>query len=246
MTSAFSWLRPTSLAPRPDGAAPTTATVATARLPGPDVTRAVALIGVVVMNYHGYLNGGGAAAGRDASFAQALFDPWSGVLATRFAATFVLVAGVGVTLLTNRSRLGGDRAAISADRWRLVRRGVLLYGVGFLLNWIWSGTIIFFYGALFVVAAMIFTLRSRWIASARHGVRARRRGARVVACGARGGRRRQPTGCSVRTRSALGTARPALRHVRQRNASTVPVARVPVPRIVVGRLLPALGGCGSG
>ena len=25
------------------------------RLPGPDVVRAIALIGVVVMNYHGYL-----------------------------------------------------------------------------------------------------------------------------------------------------------------------------------------------
>ena len=27
------------------------------RLVGPDVTRAIALIGVVLMNYHGYLNG---------------------------------------------------------------------------------------------------------------------------------------------------------------------------------------------
>ena len=101
-----------------------------ARLPGPDVTRAVALIGVVLINYHGYLNGPAAAAAPGSSFATRLFDPWQGVLGTRFAATFVLVAGIGVTLLTNGSRVSGDRVAVRADRWRLVRRGSLLYAAG--------------------------------------------------------------------------------------------------------------------
>lgn len=139
------------------------------RLVGPDVTRALALVGVVIMNYHGYLNGSDAAAGSDATLPQRWFDPWTGVLSTRFAATFVLVAGVGVTLLTQRSRTStgadgrADRAAIRDDRWRLIRRGVLLYAVGFVLDWIWPGTILFFYGAFFVAAALLFTLRSRWL-----------------------------------------------------------------------------------
>jgi uncharacterized membrane protein YeiB len=133
------------------------------RLVGPDVTRAIALIGVVVMNYHGYLNGQSAGAQPGASFAHRLFDPYRGVMATRFAATFMLVAGVGITLLTARSRASGDRAAISDDRWRLVRRGLVLYAAGFVLDWIWPGTILFFYGATFVLAAFVFTLRTRWI-----------------------------------------------------------------------------------
>lgn len=133
------------------------------RLVGPDVTRAVALIGVVVMNYHGYLNGASAVAGPDATFTQRLFDPWTGVLSTRFAATFMVVAGVGITLLTERSRASGERAAISDDRWRLIRRGTLLYAGGFVLDWIWPGTILFFYGATFIVAALVFTLRTRWL-----------------------------------------------------------------------------------
>ncbi|MBI5088940.1 MAG: DUF418 domain-containing protein [Actinobacteria bacterium] len=133
------------------------------RLVGPDVTRAVALIGVVVMNYHGYLNGSSAAAQPGSSFLQRLFDPWNGVLATRFAATFMVVAGVGITLLTARSRASGDRAAVSDDRWRLVRRGVVLYAIGFVLDWVWPGTILFFYGAAFVLAALVFTLRTRWL-----------------------------------------------------------------------------------
>ena len=56
-----------------------------------------------VMNYHGYLilHGGRSAE----STVNRLFDPWKGPLSTRFAATFVTVAGMGITLLTNRSRV---------------------------------------------------------------------------------------------------------------------------------------------
>jgi uncharacterized protein len=129
------------------------------RLPGPDVVRAVALIGVVVMNFHGYLILRGDVRGTDTI--DQFFDPWTGPLATRFAATFVLVAGVGVTLLTRSSI--GNRAAVQAKRWTLVRRGLVLYVGGLVLDTVWPGTILPFYGAMFVVAAALFTLRSMWV-----------------------------------------------------------------------------------
>jgi uncharacterized membrane protein YeiB len=129
------------------------------RLPGPDVVRAVALIGVVLMNYHGYLILRGGSIG-DGTVDE-LFDPFRGPLATRFAATFVLVAGVSVTLLTRRSLT--DPSRVRDMRWRLVRRGLLLYILGLLLDLIWPGTIILYYGPMFVLAAAIFTWRSRWI-----------------------------------------------------------------------------------
>jgi uncharacterized membrane protein YeiB len=135
--------------------------------------RAVALIGVVVMNYHGYLilrADGTPGTG----WSEDLFDPWDGPMSTRFAATFVLVAGVGVTLMTARS-VDARRSATTADditlargrvramRLRLVRRGLLLYVTGLLLDEIWPGTIIPYYGAMFVLAAALFTWRSRWV-----------------------------------------------------------------------------------
>ena len=49
-------------------------------------------------------------------------------------------------------------------RWRLVRRGAILYVGGLFLDTIWAGTIIPFYGAMFAISALLFTLRSRWIA----------------------------------------------------------------------------------
>jgi uncharacterized protein len=143
------------------------------RLPGPDVARAVAMIGVVVMNYHGYLilRSEGP---RRTGWVEDLFDPWDGPLSTRFAAMFVLVAGVGVTLMTGRS-VDARRLATTADqtaqaseliramRWRLARRGLLLYVTGLLLDEIWPGTILPYYGAMFALAAAMFTWRGRWL-----------------------------------------------------------------------------------
>ena len=73
-----------------------------------------------------------------------------------------------------------DRARRSADRWTLIRRGTLLYAFGFVFDWIWAGTILFFYGAFFVVGALLFTLRTRWLIVDRCARRAGRRGAAVV------------------------------------------------------------------
>ena len=126
-----------------------------------DVTRAVAIIGVVAMNFHGYLILDGGVEGD--SFVNRVFNPWTGPLSTRFAAVFVMVAGMGVTLMTNRSRLGHDAAARSNDRWKLLRRGLVLYAFGYVFDWIWEGTILFFYGAFFVAAALLFVLRTRWL-----------------------------------------------------------------------------------
>ena len=131
----------------------------TGRLVGPDVVRAVAMTGVVIMNFHGYLIIRGAR--REGGWAYDFFDPWVGPLSTRFAATFVLTAGVGVTLLTRSA--AGNRARANELRWILARRGLILYGFGMAFDFIWPGTILPYYGALFVLAAALFTLQTRWL-----------------------------------------------------------------------------------
>jgi uncharacterized membrane protein YeiB len=134
---------------------------ATARSIDLDVVRAVALIGVCVMNYHGYLNPG--TAGDPTNAVGEVLDPWRGPLSSRFAATFVVVAGMGVVLLTRRAVASGDPVAIAEQRWVLVRRGVLLLSFGFVLDWVWPGTILFFYGGYFLAGAAVFTLSTRWL-----------------------------------------------------------------------------------
>ena len=139
------------------------------RLPGPDVVRAIALIGVVVMNYNGYLRFRDETARVHSGALEDFFDPYVGPLSTRFASTFVLTAGVGITLLTRRvvadrvARIPGSQRAVTEMRWRLVRRGMALYVLGQVLDVIWPGTIIFYYGAMFVIGSILFTLAARWL-----------------------------------------------------------------------------------
>ncbi|MGA0878693.1 MAG: DUF418 domain-containing protein, partial [Ilumatobacteraceae bacterium] len=52
-------------------------------------------------------------------------------------------------------------AATPDQRVRLVRRGLVLLTVGYFLNEAWPGTILFYYGAYFIVAAFIHQLRTR-------------------------------------------------------------------------------------
>lgn len=129
------------------------------RLVALDVIRGLALIGVVAMNYVGAL----IRPGLDRGFWGRVFDPYTGPLSTRFAAAFVLVAGVGITLLTDRARTSDDRDEISRARLRLARRGLLLYLVGYVLDFTWPGTILFFYGAYFLLATLLFRLATRWL-----------------------------------------------------------------------------------
>ena len=180
--------------------------------------RAVALIGVVVMNYHGYLIFRGADDGDGA--VDQFFDPQAGPLATRFAATFVLVAGVGVTLITRSSI--GDRGAMSEVRWRLVRRGLLLYLVGIGFDMIWNGTILPFYGAMFALAGLFVTWRSRWILLV--GITAALAGAAIHWW--RTQRALDGDSTAVVSDGSRITTCGDARHLRQRHAPAVPVVGV--------------------
>ena len=131
------------------------------RIESLDVARAIALFGVVAMNFHAYLNGARSMYPIHPSVWERMFNPLTGPLTTRFAATFVLVAGIGVSLFTQRARESNNRADIQHARVVLLRRGALLYFVGYFVQWVWPGTILFYYGAYFIIAAAVFAWSSK-------------------------------------------------------------------------------------
>ena len=104
------------------------------RTPTLDVARAIALIGVVVMNFHAYLNPKTAYFQVSPSIWDRAFNPLSGILTSRFAAAFVLIAGIGVSLMTNRVREAGGVEAIHASRLVLLRRGSCSTSLGMACN----------------------------------------------------------------------------------------------------------------
>ena len=131
------------------------------RISSLDVTRAIALVGVVMMNYHAYLNKDKAFYPPHPSFAERIFNPLSGILTTRFAATFVLIAGMSIALLVQSAMQSGNVELIRSAQMKLARRGLFLYALGAAVQWIWPGTILFYYGAFLLISAVICTWSNR-------------------------------------------------------------------------------------
>jgi uncharacterized membrane protein YeiB len=122
------------------------------RNPSLDATRTVALLGIIILNYHGYLNGYEAIGADKENFFVRIMDAWNGVLAPS-PVVFVLVSGISCSLL----------ASANFDRWILVRRGVLLLALGTMFEWVWNGTILPYFGIYFLLAAGIVTWSKRHI-----------------------------------------------------------------------------------
>jgi uncharacterized protein len=136
------------------------------RLPEFDVVRALVLIGVFTMNYVVFWNVSNIR--RTGWFGQPesravlkVFDPWTGPMSTRFAATMAMVAGMGVALGAAKAVRSGDREVIVEQRWRLRRRGVLFILIGVMFDAAWPANILLYMGTYFIFASFAIAW-SRW------------------------------------------------------------------------------------
>lgn len=128
-----------------------------ARTASLDVARAVALSGVFVQNYAVAFNIG---ALRDNAWPDAfrgwlarLVDYTQGPLTTRFAASLVMIFGIGLTMLAKREGF---------TPWIPVRRGLVLFVAGMWFNTVWPGTILPFYGAYLILLGPFARVRRSW------------------------------------------------------------------------------------
>ncbi|PCH63549.1 MAG: hypothetical protein COC19_00930 [SAR86 cluster bacterium] len=122
------------------------------RIIGFDIARAFAIFGMVIVNYKITM---GAVTGSE--FLQGFASVFEG----RASALFVVLAGIGVTFLTNKVRLSQDRALILAGRKALIKRGCLLLLIGLSFTTIWPADILHYYGVYFLFAAFLFNIRNR-------------------------------------------------------------------------------------
>lgn len=133
-----------------------------------DVARTIALFGIIVLNYHGYLNFQSTSSTAAPSIFEKWWHPFEGALANPFPVGFVMVAGMGVALLLQNiagAQASGDANkndhALTEVRWRLARRGLFLFTLGYGIEWVWAGTILPYYGAYFLAASIIATWSAR-------------------------------------------------------------------------------------
>ena len=121
----------------------------TVRIIGFDLARSLAILGMVIVNYKIVLNAG--EAGPEWLVATI------GQLEGRAAALFVVLAGVGLSLLSAKSRRSGDLPAIRRDRIVILKRAVFLLIVGLTYTPIWPADILHFYGIYMALGALLLT-----------------------------------------------------------------------------------------
>jgi uncharacterized membrane protein YeiB len=133
------------------------ATPASDRIIGYDLARALAILGMVLVHFSLVM-----------SFARLAESPLGRVVSAldgRAAATFVVLAGVGLTLRSQRAAGTDDAGAVRSVRATLIRRGIFLLVVGFLNLIIWEGDILRVYGVSLLLAPWLLRARDRtlWV-----------------------------------------------------------------------------------
>ncbi|WP_412459209.1 DUF418 domain-containing protein [Alkalihalobacillus trypoxylicola] len=118
------------------------------RIEGLDFARALAMFGMLVMNFMVVTGAQGNGA--------PLLVWFTNLFEGRAAATFVLLAGIGISLMTKRARLSSEKTVIRNTRVSLFKRSIFLFILGMLLYAVgWDGDILHYYGVYMTIAALL-------------------------------------------------------------------------------------------
>jgi len=124
------------------------------RVMGFDLARALAIFGMVIVNFKIAMN---------SETGSELLSWLSALLEGRASALFVILAGIGVTFLTNKARKLGNITIVSRSRTSLIKRALLLITIGLMYTPIWEADILHFYGFYFLIAATLFMASARFL-----------------------------------------------------------------------------------
>ena len=117
------------------------------RIEGYDLARVWAIVGMVIVNFK-------IATGADKHDPTLLLTAM-GWLDGRAAATFVVLAGCGLTMLTDRVRREGDAEGLVNARKSLFKRAAFLFVAGLAYTPIWPADILHFYGLYIAIGACL-------------------------------------------------------------------------------------------
>lgn len=123
------------------------------RIIGIDVARALAVIGMIIVNFKIVLGENGLSWVK--SFASA-FDG-------KAAATFVVLAGVGLALMTNSALKNKDSQKLKNARIKIAKRALFLFIFGLSYLVIWPADILHFYGIYMLVILLLLTSNEKTI-----------------------------------------------------------------------------------
>lgn len=117
---------------------------------GIDVARALAIIGMVIVNFKLILGSDG----------SELLQSVANVFTGKAVAIFVVLAGIGIALMTNKAVGKQDVVALKEKRIKILKRAIFLFVIGLSYIWIWPADILHFYG-IYMIITLFFITRSQ-------------------------------------------------------------------------------------
>ena len=127
------------------------------RIVGYDFARSLALFGLVVVNFIPDVEV------RDLGLHHVMQVQLRSLTQGGSIATFLVLAGVGVSLLTQQILITNEVHGITDSRKRLIRRAALLLLAGICCNVIWQTAFLGLYSIYVVFGALLLMLSSRWL-----------------------------------------------------------------------------------
>jgi len=124
------------------------------RVTGYDLARALALFGMVIVNFKVAMS---------AETGHAFLINFASLIEGRASALFVMLAGIGISFLTAKARHSVDNTLVSKTRISVAKRGLLLVVIGLIFTPMWEADILHFYGFYFLIAAAIFMLHEKFL-----------------------------------------------------------------------------------
>lgn len=128
------------------------------RIDGIDLARAIAIIGMIIVNFKVAFN-----AIKGNQLLVKTMNNFDG----KAAALFIILAGVGLSLMTNSARIGKNREKMKKAKATLLKRALFLFVVGLLYFPLWPADILHYYGFFIFFGVLVITARSwfLWLSS---------------------------------------------------------------------------------
>jgi len=115
------------------------------RIIGIDVARALAIIGMIIVNFKIVFGGEG----------NTIIKYSIELIEGKAAAIFVVLAGVGIALLSNSAILNHDLKKIKTIRRRIQKKSFFLFIIGLSYIFIWPADILHFYGVYMLITLLL-------------------------------------------------------------------------------------------
>ena len=123
------------------------------RIIGIDVARALAVFGMILVNFKMVLGQQG----------DTLVKHFSSLLDGKAAATFVVLAGIGIAFMTNSPVNKNDLNKIKTTKKRILKRAFFLFVVGLSYIVIWPADILHFYGIYMLITLLLIQSKPKTI-----------------------------------------------------------------------------------